>query len=129
VAGKHEVVGASTAGVRGREVRDGGLTGGVPGPARENVSVLKENTADRTGPQGSGRERGERAHEWDRLTGGGHLSARAGDRAQARAYAGWACWLTWAEMGFSTYLEFLVPFLFIFSRVFNSNPNQVSISN
>jgi hypothetical protein len=36
--------------------------------------------------------------------------------------------LTWAEMAFSIFLEFLLPFLFIFSRVFNSSfkfkPNQ-----
>jgi hypothetical protein len=34
---------------------------------------------------------------------------------------------TWAETAFSIFLEFLLPFLFIFSRVFNSN--QVSNSN
>jgi hypothetical protein len=37
--------------------------------------------------------------------------------------------LVWAEMAFSFFLEFLLPFLFIFSRVFNSNSNQVSNSN
>jgi hypothetical protein len=36
---------------------------------------------------------------------------------------------TWAEMAFSIFLEFLLPFLFVFSRVFNSNSNQVSNSN
>jgi hypothetical protein len=36
---------------------------------------------------------------------------------------------TWAELAFSIFLEFLLPFLFIFSRVFNSNSNQVSNSN
>jgi hypothetical protein len=35
----------------------------------------------------------------------------------------------WAEMAFSIFLEFLLPFLFIFSRVFNSNSIQVSNSN
>jgi hypothetical protein len=60
VARKRADVDASTAGVRA-EVRDGGLTGGVRRPARENVCVLKENGADRTGPPGSRRERGERA--------------------------------------------------------------------
>jgi hypothetical protein len=37
--------------------------------------------------------------------------------------------LTWAEIAFSFFLEFLLPFLFIFSRVFNSNSNQVLNSN
>jgi hypothetical protein len=37
--------------------------------------------------------------------------------------------LAWAEMAFSFFLEFLLPFLFIFSRVFNSNSIQVSNSN
>jgi hypothetical protein len=58
VAGKRPVVGVSTAGVRRWEVRDGGVTSGVCGPARENVRVLEENDADRTGPPGSGRESG-----------------------------------------------------------------------
>jgi hypothetical protein len=60
VAGKRADVGASTAGVRGRKVRDRGLTGGVRGPAREDARVLEENDADRPSPLDSGRERGER---------------------------------------------------------------------
>jgi hypothetical protein len=36
---------------------------------------------------------------------------------------------TWAEMAFSISREFLIAFLFIFSRVFNSNSNQVSNSD
>jgi hypothetical protein len=45
---------------------------------------------------------------------------------QARAWPGWA---DWAEKFFSFSREFLIAFIFIFSRVFNSNPNQVSNSN
>jgi hypothetical protein len=56
------------------------------------------------------------------MKGGGRLSARA------RARIGLA-WANWAELGFSIFREFLRPFLFIFSRVFNSNSNQVSNSN
>jgi hypothetical protein len=56
------------------------------------------------------------------LTGGAHLSGTEG------ALAGLSG-LVWVEMAFSFFLEFLLPFLFIFSRVFNSNSNQVSISN
>jgi hypothetical protein len=36
---------------------------------------------------------------------------------------------TWAELGFPFSKDFLIAFLFIFSRVFNSNSNQVLNSN
>jgi hypothetical protein len=36
---------------------------------------------------------------------------------------------TWAEMAFPFSREFIIAFLFIFHRVFNSNSNQVSNSN
>jgi hypothetical protein len=51
-----------------------------------------------------------------------------GARGRGRARAG-LIGLAWAEMAFSFFLEFLLPFLFIFSRVFNSNTNQVTNSN
>jgi hypothetical protein len=35
----------------------------------------------------------------------------------------------WAEIGFPFSRDFLIAFLFIFSRVFNSNLNQVPNSN
>jgi hypothetical protein len=38
-------------------------------------------------------------------------------------------WAEWAEIGFSFSLEFLMPFLFIFSMDFKSNSNQISNSN
>jgi hypothetical protein len=66
------------------------------------------------------------------------VSAQAGaDRrsppVRHRGHAG-ACgtrpaWAKWAKMAFSISREFLIVFLFIFSRVFNSNSNQVSNSN
>jgi hypothetical protein len=34
-----------------------------------------------------------------------------------------AAWASWAELSFFLFREFLMPFLFIFSRVFNSNSN------
>jgi hypothetical protein len=49
-------------------------------------------------------------------------------RAGARSRAG-LNGLPWAELTFPIFLEFLLPFIFIFSRVFNSNANQVSNSN
>jgi hypothetical protein len=61
-------------------------------------------------------------------TGGTLLSDAGGTRARARARAG-LNGSAWAEMAFSIFLEFLLPFLFIFSRVFNSNSNQISNSN
>jgi hypothetical protein len=87
---------------------------------RESGRACERNGTDRTDPLGSGRERGERACGRNRLTGGGRLSARAGARARARAGLAWA---NWAELAFSIFREFLMPFLFILSRVFNSNSN------
>jgi hypothetical protein len=57
-------------------------------------------------------------------TGGARLSGNKGARARAGLNG-----LAWAKMAFSFFLEFLLHFLFIFSRVFNSNSNQVSNSN
>jgi hypothetical protein len=37
--------------------------------------------------------------------------------------------LAWVELVFSIFLEFLLPFLFIFFMVFNSSSIQVSNSN
>jgi hypothetical protein len=64
------------------------------------------------------RERGSaRAKEnWRRQTGSTCQTART------RGLAGLSG-LVWAEMAFPISLEFLMPFLFIFSRVFNSNSN------
>jgi hypothetical protein len=71
-------------------------------------------------------------------TGGAHMSGTKGARARARVEAGLSnCFsiyflfsgLVWAELAFPLFLEFLIAFLFIFSKVFNSNSNQVSNSN
>jgi hypothetical protein len=59
-------------------------------------------------------------------TGGTRLSD-AGGRGRARGLG--LNGSAWAELVFSIFLEFLLPFLFIFSRVFNSNSIQVSNSN
>jgi hypothetical protein len=61
-------------------------------------------------------------------TGGALLSGTEVTRAREHARAG-LNGPTWAELGFPFSREFLIAFLFIFSRVFNSNPNQVSNSN
>jgi hypothetical protein len=57
-------------------------------------------------------------------TGGARLLGTEGARAGAGLNG-----LAWAEMAFSFFLEFLLPFVFIFSGVFNSNSNQVSTSH
>jgi hypothetical protein len=57
-------------------------------------------------------------------TGGARLSGTGGARARAGLSGP-----IWAEIGFPFSRDFLIAFLFIFSRVFNSNSNQVSNSN
>jgi hypothetical protein len=78
-------------------------------------------SADMSGPRERERER-ERGATGLAPTGGTRLSGRGGARAGLNGPA-------WAEMAFYIFLEFLLPFLFIFSRVFNSNSIQVSNSN
>jgi hypothetical protein len=58
------------------------------------------------------------------LIGGARLSGTGDTRAQARARAG-LNGPVWAEFGFPFSRDFLIAFLSIFSRVFNSNSNQV----
>jgi hypothetical protein len=55
-------------------------------------------------------------------TGGARLSGTEGARAGLSGPV-------WAEIGFPLSRDFLISFLFIFSRVFNSNSTQVSNSN
>jgi hypothetical protein len=108
-------------GDRGREVRDA-LTGGVDGAEREKAGARESNDADRPVPRSSerARERGARVCADRRGPPVRHRDAWA--RAGLNG-------LPWAELAFPIFLEFLLPFLFIFSRVFNSNSNQVSNSN
>jgi hypothetical protein len=58
-------------------------------------------------------------------TGGARLSGTEGTRARACARGVGLSGPTWAELGFLFSREFLISFLFIFSRVFNSNSNQI----
>jgi hypothetical protein len=53
------------------------------------------------------------------------LTGGVGARATLLGWTG----PVWAEMDFSFSREFILSFPFIFSRVFNSNSNQVSNSN
>jgi hypothetical protein len=70
---------------------------------------------------------GERARSGWRRHAGPACQAE-GARGRARARAG-LNGLPWVELVFPIFLEFLLPFLFIFSRVFKSNSIQVSNSN
>jgi hypothetical protein len=60
------------------------------------------------------RERGSARERELPLTGGTCLSGGAGARP------GWLSWAGWAAFPFSFSLDFLIPFLFLFYRVFNS---------
>jgi hypothetical protein len=81
---------------------------------RERVGVGKKNGADSSAPQSNKRERGS---ECARVG-----ADRRGPPVRHRGRAGAELsGLVWAELAFSFFLEFLLPFLFIFSRVFNLN--------
>jgi hypothetical protein len=84
---------------------------------REEKRAGEETGADRSAPLGSEREReGERERELP-LTGGVRLSGGAGARARGLAGPSWA---GWAAFPFSFSLDFLIPFLFLFYRIFSS---------
>jgi hypothetical protein len=91
VAGERAVVGASTAGDRGREVRDE-LTGGDVGTEREREQVRARETAPTGLAHGTKRE-GEGSALGLAPTGGTRLSDAGGTRA--RAWAG----LKWVGLG------------------------------
>jgi hypothetical protein len=93
---------------------------------RERAGAAENNGADRVGPRD--RERGREGALRVVPTRGTRLSGRGGARARARERTGLSG-LPWAEFGFPFSREFLIAFLFILSRVFNSNSNQVSNSN
>jgi hypothetical protein len=87
----------------------------------------ERNGADRPGPRGSERERGvERGRAGVGADRWGPPVRHQGHVGTPRARLSGP---TWAELDFPFSREFLIAFLFIFSRVFNSNSNQVSNSN
>jgi hypothetical protein len=116
--------------VHGRgQVHGGQIVGGRLGTTdkwgrqdRERERAHAREPASTGRPHSAARERGEVSALRFAPTGGARLSGTGCARAGLIG-------LTWAEMAFSFFLEFLLPFLFIFSRVFNSNSNQVSNSN
>jgi hypothetical protein len=97
-------------------------TSGQVGSARqrEKRARVREDGADKPGPRGSEREREGAQVGADRWG-----PPVRHPRARGHGLSG----PTWAELAFLFSKEFLITFLFIFSRVFNSNSNQVSNSN
>jgi hypothetical protein len=84
----------------------------------ERERAGEETGVDRSAPLGSEREReGARERELP-LTGRVRLSGSAGARARGLAGPSWAGWAAFPFFLFS--LDFLIPFLFLFYRVFNS---------
>jgi hypothetical protein len=89
--------------------------------------VWARETASTGLAHGAARERGERGRagvgaDWRGPPVRHQGRAGTGVRAQAGLSGP-----TWGELGFPFSREFLIDFPFIFSRVFNSNSNQVSI--
>jgi hypothetical protein len=130
VAEDRAVMGASTTGDHEQEVGDE-LTGGVGGTERNGA--LARGTGPTNLAHGTVRER-----EREREKGRGREDTRVGAdrrgppvRHQGRKGARGAGLNgpTWAELAFLFSREFLIAFLFIFSRFFNSNSNQVLNSN
>jgi hypothetical protein len=79
---------------------------------------VKKTSADKLAPAGRERER-ERARER------GTAADRRGPHVRRRGRPSWLgqAGLVWAAFPFSFSLDFLIPFLFLFSRVLNPNSN------
>jgi hypothetical protein len=124
VVGERADVGPSTVGVVGERLGTSNRWGRRDREGSERAGEI--NGADRPSPRG--RERGGvRARwSWRRQAGPAYQAPRSCGRGHVRARLSGP---TWAELGFPFSREFLIAFLFIFARVFNSNPNQVSNSN
>jgi hypothetical protein len=91
---------------------------------RERAGARERTSADRSDPRDRGRE-----SEGEKLARVGADRRDPPVRRRGRARGLGLNGTAWAELAFPIFLEFLLPFLFIFSRVFNSNSIQVSNSN
>jgi hypothetical protein len=92
---------------------------------RERARVCREETVLTGRPHRAARERGRERACGLASIGGTRLSGTEGTQARARARGAWPHGATWDEIAFLFSREFLIVFLFIFSRVLNSNSNQV----
>jgi hypothetical protein len=129
VAGDRAVVGASTAGERGREFGDE-MTGGVGETKREAGARARETAPTSLAHWAAGGREGEKGRDnWRRQAGPTCQAPRARGQGRGRAREARLAGPTGLKWFFSISREFLMPCPFIFSRVFNSNSNQVSNSN
>jgi hypothetical protein len=87
---------------------------------RERERTGEVTDADRLGPLDSERARERGRTGLRRQVGLACQTERAHGRGRTRAGLNG---LPWGELAFPISLEFIMPFLFIFSRVFNSNSN------
>jgi hypothetical protein len=94
---------------------------------RERKRVWGKGMAPTDRPHRAARGRESASLGWRRQAGPACQASRARGRRRARGVR--LSWPTWAELGFLFSREFLIAFLFIFSRVFNSNSIQDSNSN
>jgi hypothetical protein len=85
---------------------------GTAGQREKRVRV-REDGADKLGPRGSERERGREGTLVGTDRRGPHVRHRGRSGAGARAGLSGP---TWAEIGFPFSRDFLIAFLFIFSR-------------
>jgi hypothetical protein len=122
-AGRAELTGGPR-----RKERENGRAGqrlGIwkSGPARQRMKrgARARKPVPTTRPHWATREREKRARYNLPLTGGARLSGAAGTRARVAGPGG----LIWARMAFYFFLNFLIVFAFLFSRVFNPNSIQV----
>jgi hypothetical protein len=101
-----------------RDARGNGSATGEPGPrGRGRREALRGKQHAPTGRPHRAESERERERERERkrpLTGGSHLSGGTGARP------GWAELGCWGTFPFSFSLDFLIPFLFLFSKVSNS---------
>jgi hypothetical protein len=95
------------------------------GSMREGVSArMSLAPTSRPHRTARGREKRERARDDTDKRG---LPVREGrSRGRSRGLDGLS-WAGWVELAFSFFLEFLIAFLFIFSRVSKSNSNEMQI--
>jgi hypothetical protein len=134
VHGGHGEGGADRGGPRHTErertgARGNDLASGRAGPrGREGRGARgrKVTGADSSAPLGSERETEE-------STGQSGADRRGppvrGDRRAGASARDWAWWAGLGQNGFSFFLNFLIIFPFLFSRVFNPNSIQVLNSN
>jgi hypothetical protein len=124
-AGKAELTGRSHRSARRSSEQATGLTSRAHGTVRDGARA-EEIDVDKSSPLGSEREWESACARTRAVTGRWGPPIRL--RGRARSLAG-PSWAGWAELSFPFFFEFIIAFLFIFSRVYNSNSNQVSNSS